>query len=56
VNSSLSEEFCLLGHNGSVKQKALLTACFTLVSCLAYSSTQKMENIYFSETYCHVYE
>jgi hypothetical protein len=31
-------------------QKALLAACFMLVSCLAYSSTLKMEKICSSET------
>jgi hypothetical protein len=30
--------------------KGLLATCFTLISCLAYSSTLKMEEICYSET------
>jgi hypothetical protein len=38
------------GSKNKPSRKALLAVCFTLVSCLAYSSTLKMEVACFSET------
>jgi hypothetical protein len=48
VNRSFWEK-CRL-HLQQVASRTLLATCFTLVSCLAYSSTLKMEAICSSET------
>jgi hypothetical protein len=42
--------FLLLGYKFNILIYALLTTCFTLVPCLAYYSTLKMEATYSSET------
>jgi hypothetical protein len=39
-----------LEYNTVYSVENLLATCFTLISCLAYSSTLKMEATYFSET------
>jgi hypothetical protein len=55
TNTMLHEEFCLLYSPLEVNRRytvmqAFLAACFVRDSCLAYSSTLKMETTSYSET------